>query len=105
MNHLEANQLDQVLRDSKIVLARAGYSTVMDLAALGKKAILVPTPGQTEQEYLAKFLADKAWVVTREQKDFELMEALQAVDKINSIPHVHPNAFLSQAITDLLCHC
>lgn len=105
VNHLEANELDPVLRDSKIVLARAGYSTIMDLAVLGKKAILIPTPGQTEQEYLARFLAEKAWVISREQKSFELMEALKAVDKINSLPHVRPNAFLPQAIADLLCRC
>jgi uncharacterized protein (TIGR00661 family) len=105
VNHLEASELEQILQDSKIVLARAGYSTVMDLAALGKKAILVPTPGQTEQEYLAKFLAGKSWIVTREQNDFDLKEALQAIDKLNSIPHVRPNAFLPLAITDLLCRC
>jgi UDP-N-acetylglucosamine:LPS N-acetylglucosamine transferase len=105
VNHLEANELDQVLRDSRIVLARAGYSTIMDLAALGKKAILIPTPGQTEQEYLARFLSGKEWVVAREQKDFDLKEALSAMDKLNSIPHVRPNTFLSKAITDLLCRC
>jgi uncharacterized protein (TIGR00661 family) len=105
VNHLEANELDQVLRDSKIVLSRAGYSTVMDLATLGKKAILIPTPGQTEQEYLARFLSGNAWVVAREQKNFDLNEALKALDKLNSIPHVRPNAFLSKAITDLVCRC
>jgi uncharacterized protein (TIGR00661 family) len=46
---------ESLLNRAKLVVARSGYSTVMDLHALGKKAILVPTPGQTEQEYLASY--------------------------------------------------
>lgn len=105
VNHLEANELNQILRDANVVVARAGYSTVMDLAALGKKAILIPTPGQTEQEYLARFLSERAWVVACEQDKFDLSKSLMALNAMNPIPHVRPNAFLPQAITDLLCRC
>ncbi len=55
-NHLPQNELLSVIKRSKNILARAGYSTVMDLFALQRCATLVPTPGQTEQEYLAKHL-------------------------------------------------
>ncbi len=40
---------------SKLIISRSGYSTMMDLVELGKKALLVPTPGQTEQEYLSEY--------------------------------------------------
>jgi UDP-N-acetylglucosamine:LPS N-acetylglucosamine transferase len=42
------------IESSDIVLARAGYSTIMDMYVLGKKALIIPTPGQTEQIYLAR---------------------------------------------------
>ncbi|PWD99169.1 glycosyltransferase [Marinilabilia rubra] len=44
----------EILRHNNIIV-RSGYSTIMDMYALGKKCLLVPTPGQTEQEYLAGF--------------------------------------------------
>lgn len=38
------------------IICRSGYSTIMDLLALNRRALLIPTPGQTEQEYLADHL-------------------------------------------------
>lgn len=55
-NLLSSDKLNQILNQSGKVICRAGYSSIMDLFALDKKAILIPTPGQTEQEYLGKFL-------------------------------------------------
>lgn len=46
---------ENLLNRARIVVARSGYSTMMDLCALGKRSLLVPTPGQTEQEYLAAY--------------------------------------------------
>lgn len=53
--YLGAEALAEALLGAKTIIARSGYSTVMDLAALGvlQKAQLIPTPGQPEQEYLA----------------------------------------------------
>jgi len=53
---LTKTQLLPLLQDASIVYCRSGYSTLMDLVALGKKAVIIPTPGQTEQEYLAEHL-------------------------------------------------
>ena len=53
---------------SKNILATAGYSTIMDLVALKRSALLMPTPGQFEQEYLAEFLAHKGWFEAVERK-------------------------------------
>ncbi len=56
VNHLETNEMFTALKNSELIISRAGYSTIMDLHVINKKAILVPTPGQTEQEYLANYL-------------------------------------------------
>ena len=53
-NFMTSSQLEETINESKIIVSRSGYTTVMDLAKLGKKAFFIPTPGQTEQEYLAK---------------------------------------------------
>lgn len=70
--HLSGNQLQHIINDSEIVISRPGYTTIMELLPLGKKCIFVPTPGQTEQEYLAKYLADKGWACTALQDHFSL---------------------------------
>ena len=58
-NHLPAEHLNKLICSSKTVVCRSGYSSVMDLLATGSTAILVPTPGQTEQEYIAGYLSEK----------------------------------------------
>ena len=75
-NHLQAAELKKVIQQSEIVLSRSGYTTVMDLSALQKKAILIPTPGQKEQEYLAKYLYEKQYFFCIEQKNFSLEDAI-----------------------------
>jgi hypothetical protein len=53
-------KLKGLILGSKKIICRSGYSTLMDLYVLGKKdLILIPTPGQTEQEYLAKYWEEK----------------------------------------------
>lgn len=76
-NHLNTHDFLNYLQKSKVVISRSGYSTIMDLAALGKKAILVPTPGQTEQEYLAKYYFEKGYFYSQKQSSFDLMKALK----------------------------
>lgn len=75
-NYLPATELNKLIQQSELVLARAGYSTIMDLAVLQQKAILVPTPGQTEQEYLAAVLTEKKLFYTCNQQDFNLQNAV-----------------------------
>lgn len=52
-NHLSDDELKGLLKNAKKIICRSGYSTIMDLAELDLAALLIPTPGQTEQEYLA----------------------------------------------------
>ena len=70
--------LQALLEDASIIVCRSGYSTLMDLILLRKKAILIPTPGQTEQEYLARTLAERGMFFAIPQKNFSLALALAA---------------------------
>jgi UDP-N-acetylglucosamine transferase subunit ALG13 len=76
-NHLPAEQLNEEMAKAEFVIARSGYSTVMDIVMMKKKSILVPTPGQTEQLYLAEHLAAEKIVFTLSQKNFSLNKALE----------------------------
>jgi uncharacterized protein (TIGR00661 family) len=78
-------EIQKYIQRSEVVLARSGYSTVMDLAILGKKAILIPTPGQTEQEYLARYLSGKNIFYCTSQDSFDLQKALVEVRKTTGI--------------------
>lgn len=76
-NHLPAEDLNREMEQAEFVISRSGYSTVMDIARLNKKSILIPTPGQTEQEYIGKHLSATGKVISIEQKNFSLLEAIE----------------------------
>lgn len=77
-NHLAAEELNEVIQQSDLVVCRSGYTTIMDLIKLNKKAILVSTPGQTEQEYLAAHLMQQQIFYAVSQQHFNLGESLAA---------------------------
>lgn len=56
---VQSLELNELMCRSRLVICRAGYSSIMDLAKLDTSAILVPTPGQHEQAYLALYLDGK----------------------------------------------
>ena len=56
-SHLSDEELASAMQSAQLIICRSGYSTIMDLEALDVRALLVPTPGQTEQEYLAEYHA------------------------------------------------
>jgi UDP-N-acetylglucosamine transferase subunit ALG13 len=58
-SHLTSPEMQQMILSAEKVVTRAGYSTIMELVSLNCTALLVPTPGQTEQEYLAEYLSSK----------------------------------------------
>ena len=59
LGYCNAKQLEQLMNESSHIVCRSGYSTLMELAAIGKKALLIPTSGQFEQEYLAKYWGEQ----------------------------------------------
>jgi UDP-N-acetylglucosamine transferase subunit ALG13 len=81
INHLSATDLNEVIESSQVVISRSGYTTIMDLCKLRKKAIFVPTPGQTEQEYLAEQLKANGVAFYQNQNEFDLALALSESKK------------------------
>jgi hypothetical protein len=100
--HLPAAALNQALARSALVIGRCGYSTVMDLALLQKKAILVPTPGQAEQGYLARHLMENNLFLCVEQKKFSLRELLLRADTLASPPELYSGKEYRLVIKELL---
>lgn len=85
INHylqLTRQELSPMLSGAELVICRSGYSTIMDLVKLNKKAILIPTPGQTEQEYLAETLQAQGRFISKPQNRFDLQQALIDVRNI-----------------------
>ena len=76
-NFMNSRQLEQTFNESETVLCRSGYTTIMDLAKLEKKAFFIPTPGQYEQEYLAKKLKEEGLVPYAKQNDFKIENLLE----------------------------
>lgn len=76
-NHLPAAAMSKEMEKADYVISRSGYSTIMDVISLGKKAIWIPTPGQPEQEYLAEFLFEKGIACYMLQHEFSLAKALE----------------------------
>lgn len=71
-NFMTSTEIENAYNESEIVLCRSGYTTVMDLAKLEKKAFFIPTPGQFEQEYLAKRLKRNGFVPYAKQDTFKI---------------------------------
>jgi len=83
-NYLYGNALQEAINSSKYIISRSGYTTLMDLAKLNKKAFFIPTPGQNEQEYLAKRLEKLGVAPFCKQKDFNLSQ-LKKIEKYKGL--------------------
>jgi UDP-N-acetylglucosamine transferase subunit ALG13 len=70
-NHLPTTEMINMIKGSELVISRSGYTTIMDLINLNHSALLIPTPGQNEQEYLAEYLSGKGWFTTVLQSDLK----------------------------------
>ena len=77
LNHCSGRELNTIICNARLVIARSGYTSIMDLLKLRKKSILIPTPGQSEQQYLGQHLMKNQWAITVSQKDFNLKTALE----------------------------
>lgn len=78
-NHLPSQELAMVIMESEYIICRSGYSTLMDLASLGCTAslLLIPTPGQTEQEYLAEYLTKKKLSYSCSENEGDFLSFMQ----------------------------
>lgn len=88
INSVNTETLSQLLAASKMVISRPGHTTVMDLSFIGAKAIFIPTPHQTEQEYLARSLKEKMIVYSEPQNEFNLHRALERSAAYSGLPRI-----------------
>lgn len=93
VNHLNAKELNQLMAATDLIICRSGYSSVMDLVKLQRKAVLIPTPGQTEQEYLATYLSVKNIFPFMLQSEFDLEKAIQKSTNFNYQFPVHTDEY------------
>ena len=94
VNYLKSEELEAEINASDIIISRSGYSSLMDLTAIGKKAFFIPTPGQYEQEYLAERLLNLGIAPSCSQKEF-------SIDKIDDIDSFKSLASLNYKPRDL----
>lgn len=86
-NHLETDTLQKYLQEASLIICRSGYTSIMEILAMKKKAILIPTPGQTEQEYLGEHLAGQKWCICIQQED----DLFNAIEKAKSFDFQFPD--------------
>ena len=79
VNFMLSSELEKTINESKVVVSRSGYTTILDLTTLDKKAFFIPTPGQYEQIYLAKRLKNLGMAPSCKQENFNVKQ----LDEIN----------------------
>ncbi|MCB0594796.1 MAG: glycosyltransferase [Lewinellaceae bacterium] len=91
VSYLKTGELQRALNRSTLVICRSGYSTLMDLAAMGKKALLIPTPGQTEQEYLARRMQELGYCPYQKQDELDVERGVAEVQAYSGFPKCNGN--------------
>ena len=101
INYTNTKTLEQLILRSKLIIARSGYTSIMDLAKLDKQVFFIPTPGQSEQEYLASRLEKYGISPYSEQHKFEVsqLERLKTYKGLGSWFRDRP----SRTNSDLFC--
>ena len=99
VNYMLSKQLQKAFNESEIVLARSGYSTIMDLSKLEKKAFFIPTPGQFEQEYLAERM-DKLNISPFSIQDKFELKMLKRIKEYNGFKNID-NEYLDSNLFNL----
>lgn len=92
-NHLNTEEMQDAIAHSEFVISRCGYTTVMEVLSLQKKAVFIPTPGQTEQEYLAQHLFAQNWCYTFNQEDDFGMQLKKAVSFNYTLPEINTGQY------------
>jgi hypothetical protein len=85
--YLDRTGQEEMMNRSRLVICRSGYTTLMELAELGKRALLIPTPGQSEQLYLAKTLRQRGLFYSIRQDQLDLARDLSLA---TNYPGYHP---------------
>lgn len=100
-SHASTAGLAEMIAGSSLVICRSGYSSIMDLDALGAKAFFVPTPGQTEQIYLAKMHQTRGTAYWRHQHEMDLKSDILTALAYSGFIKTEADPQLSAAIAKL----
>jgi predicted glycosyltransferase len=88
-SHAKREEMSELMNRAKFIITRSGYTTMMELAELEKKnAFFIPTPGQTEQEYLAAYYEKKGWFHSNIQEKLDLINDVKACRNYKGFPKV-----------------
>lgn len=101
ISHLSKEELAPIIKNALYVVCRSGYSTLMDLAKLNKTALCIPTPGQTEQLYLAKHLSEQHKIIYQEQHKMNWEKGFQDLSRVQQLSF-SADGLLNQVIEKLL---
>ena len=86
-SHATRSEMADLMNRARFVITRSGYTTVMELAELGKKDILfTPTPGQTEQEYLSVYYKERGWIHSVPQRELNLVSDIAQARRMKGFP-------------------
>ena len=103
--HRNASELAVLMANAKLVVCRSGYSTLMDLSHIGKKGLLIPTPGQSEQQYLADYLGKQGLFYWRKQSQLNLRTDIPEALKFPGFAAESvrlPNLAMNTAVDDII---
>jgi uncharacterized protein (TIGR00661 family) len=100
LSHLDTATLKQLMQQSDYIICRSGYTGIMDLVAMRKKALVIPTPGQTEQEYLASYLSEKGVFLASSQRDLDLVKSMARLEKFEPSFPLPGTDYLREHIED-----
>ncbi len=105
-NHLPKFEMEQLMRSVDFIIGRSGYSSVMDINTLQVPSILIPTPGQAEQEYLGYYSMERKMAICVAQHKFELKEALLQADRFSYSGFLQPEKQLIEtAVVSFIKDC
>ncbi len=82
---LSKEKREDFLNRAKLVVSRSGYSTILDLAVIGTKALMIPTPGQVEQEYLSKYHNKKGTFYSVNQENINLKKDVEIAKNFTGV--------------------
>jgi uncharacterized protein (TIGR00661 family) len=96
-NYMTTFELEKTINESELIVARSGYTTLMDLSVLEKKAFFIPTPGQYEQIYLAQRMSELKMAPYCNQKDFTI-DKLKEVVNYSGLKNKENTMYLSELL-------
>lgn len=100
--YLDRARQEETMNRARLVVSRSGYTTLMELAELGRRALLVPTPGQTEQQYLARHHEARGHLHAVAQHRLRLRDDVAQALRYRGLPPIAPTARSAQRFLEVV---